>query len=185
MAVDRISVFHCCPGSGAATLHQAIPGRAAIALAVLGNGSASHGASYPVRGTNDIDHRGAPGAAPTRGHVAGPSGLGSSAMILLGRCRPWSREAAVGSHVLAHRLTGKRASISSVPLGQPQIRELVRAATLLGEHRMHVKVFAAFKPLGTDGTMTPLPVGELSRAIRQGSGAAPPLANFLSVVWHS
>jgi hypothetical protein len=67
----------------------------------------------------------------------------------------------------------------AVPMDQPQIRELVRAATLLGEHRMHVKVFAVFEPLGMDGTVTPLSAGELSRAMHQGSGSAPPLSPIL------
>jgi hypothetical protein len=67
----------------------------------------------------------------------------------------------------------------AVPMDQLRIPELVRAATLLGEHRMHVKVVAVFEPLGTDGTVTPLPVSELSRAMRQGSGSAPPLSPVL------
>jgi hypothetical protein len=50
-------------------------------------------------------------AALTRGHVAGQSGLGSSAMMLPGRCRPWSMEADVGCRVLAPRLTGKSAAM--------------------------------------------------------------------------
>jgi hypothetical protein len=73
-------------------LHRAIPGRAATSMAVLGNGapdgSESPRASCPVRGTHDMNHQGAHVAALTRGHVAGQSGLDSSAMMLLGRCRP-------------------------------------------------------------------------------------------------
>ena len=149
MAVDRISVFHGCPSRGVATLHRAIPGRAAISMAVLDHGDPdgleSPRASCPVRGTNDMNYRGAPVAALTRGHVAGPSGLGSSAMMLPGRCRPWSRETDVGCRVLAHRLTGKRASMRHDEAPQ---REQVNGRTLVGYHELdHCPAFNMARPV--------------------------------------
>jgi hypothetical protein len=129
--------------------HRAIPGRAAISMAILGNGDAdgseSPRASCPVRDTNDMNYRGAHVAALTRGHVAGPSGLGSSAMILPGRCRPWSRETDVGCRVLAPRLTGKRASMRHDEASQ---REQVNERTLVGYHELdHRPAFTMAGPV--------------------------------------
>jgi hypothetical protein len=130
-------------------LHRAIPGRATISMAVLGNGdpdgSESPRASCPVRSTNDMNHRGAHVAALTRGHVAGQSSLGSSAMILPGRCRPWSREADMGCRVLAHRLTGKRASMRYNEVPQ---REQANGRTLVGYHELdHRPAFNMARPV--------------------------------------
>ena len=137
MAVDRISVLHGCPGRWGATLHRAISGRAAIAMAVLGHGapdgSASPGAAGPLRGTDDLNHRGAHVAAPTRRHVAGPSGLGSAAMRVPGRCRPWSGEAGVVGRVLAPRLTGKSAAMRHNEA--PQTAQ-ANGRTLVGYHEL-------------------------------------------------
>ena len=72
-------------------------------------------------------------AALTRGHVAGQSGLGSSAMMLPGRCRPWSREADVGCRFLAHRLTGKRASMRHHEAPQT---EQANGRTRVGYHEL-------------------------------------------------
>src|SRR5882724_2920288 len=130
-------------------LHRAIPGRAAISMAVLGNGdpegSEPPSASCPVRGTNDMNHGGAHVAALTRGHVAGQSGLGSSAMILPGRCRPWSMEAEVGCRVLAHWLRGKRASMRHHEAPQ---REQANGRTLVGYYELdHRPAFIMTGPM--------------------------------------
>jgi len=130
-------------------LHRAIPGRAATSMAVLGHGdpdgSEPPSASCLVRGTNDMNHRGAHVAALTRGHGAGQSGLGSSAMIRPGRCRPWSREAEVGGRVLAPRLRGKSASMRHHEAPQ---REQANGRTLVGYHELdHRPAFNMARPV--------------------------------------
>lgn len=66
---------------------------------------------------------------------------------------------------------------------QPQSREVIRAAVLLGTHGMHMKLLAVFESLVTNGATPLLPAGEVPRALRQGRGAAPSLSPVVLEGW--
>jgi hypothetical protein len=61
----------------------------------------------------------------------------------------------------------------AVVVYQPEIRKIVRAAVLLGNHVMHVQVLAVVQRLVTDGAETLLPPRRLPRAPGRGLGSAP------------
>jgi hypothetical protein len=58
---------------------------------------------------------------------------------------------------------------------QPEVREVVCAAVVLGHHVVHVPVLAVLQRLVTDGAETLLPPRKLPRAAGRGGGSAPPL----------
>lgn len=88
---------------------------------------------------------------PTREAFRAPSGLGSSATILPGPCRPWSREADVGCRFLEHRVIGERASMRH---NEAPETEQANGLTLVGYHdldhrpafTMAMQVMAAMPP---------------------------------------
>ena len=59
---------------------------------------------------------------------------------------------------------------------QPEIREVLRPAVLLGPHVVDVDLFPIIQSLVADRTAPVLPPGELPRAASRGLGAVPPLA---------
>ena len=63
----------------------------------------------------------------------------------------------------------------AVVVYQPEIRRIVRASVLLGNHVVHVQVLAILQRLVTDGAETLLPPRQLPRATGRGWGSAPPL----------
>jgi hypothetical protein len=63
----------------------------------------------------------------------------------------------------------------AVVMHQPEIREIIRTPVFLGNHMMHVQVFAVFQDLVTDGTEALLSPGQLPQASGRGLDSALPL----------
>src|SRR5262249_57712379 len=59
---------------------------------------------------------------------------------------------------------------------QPEIREVIRPAVMLGPHVVDVDLFPIVQSLVADRTAPVLPPGELPRATGRVVGALPPLA---------